>query len=333
VKAYATTSDDPPVSLDVETPGMRTVDVRVKSITWECARALSLVLIPSDSRPLLPFDPGAHIDVQIPCGPTRQYSLCGAFSDTAYYRIAVREILGGVASEFFHRRLRVGDLLAISPPRNNFRFKLAPKYLFIAGGIGITPLLPMMHSAPCHDTDWTLRYCIPRLDETPFLNEINALQGRIFLHTSERHNRLNVSEALGDLTPDTLVYCCGPDRLMEAVKSATAGWPQDMVNYEWFKPQSSQKDAIPSSIKVICERSNKIVEVTPDQTILAALIAAGIDVPKSCEQGICGTCELGVLKGEVDHRDSILSPSERQANSTMMVCVSRAKGSTLVLDI
>jgi ferredoxin-NADP reductase len=333
VKAYATTSDDPPVSLDVETPGMRTVDVRVKSITWECARALSLVLIPSDSRPLLPFDPGAHIDVQIPCGPTRQYSLCGALSDPTCYRIGVRDIPGGVASEFFHRRLRVGDLLAIGPPRNNFRFKSAPKYLFIAGGIGITPLLPMMHSATCHDADWTLRYCTSRLEETPFLNDIKALRGRIFLHTSEPHSRLNVSEALGDLAPDTRVYCCGPDRLMDAVKSATAGWPRDMVNYEWFKPQSSQTDAVPSSIKVICERSNKVVEVAPDQTILAALIAAGIDVPKSCEQGICGTCEVDVLKGEVDHRDSILSPSERQLNSTMMVCVSRAKGSTLVLDI
>jgi ferredoxin-NADP reductase len=222
-------------------------------------------------------------------------------------------------------------LLAISPPRNNLQFKLATKYLFIAGGIGITPLLPMMHSAARHDADWTLRYCIPRLEETPFLNEINALRGRIFLHTSERH--LNVSEVLGELTPDTLVYCCGPERLMEAVKSATLGWPKGMVNYEWFKPQSSQTGAVASSIKVICERSNKIVEVAPDQTVLAALIAAGIDVPKSCEQGICGTCELGVLKGEVDHRDSILSLSERQANSTIMACVSRAKGSTLVLDI
>ena len=286
------------------------------------------------SRPLPPFDPGAHIDVQIPYGPTRQYSLCGALLDTTYYRIGVRELFGGVASEFFHRTLRVGDVLTISPPRNNFRFRLAPKYLFIAGGIGITPLLPMMHSATGHNADWILHYCIPRLEEMPFLNEINALRGRIVLHTSERHNRLNVSAALHDLTPDTLVYCCGPDRLMEAVKSATAGWPQDMVNYEWFKPRRSQGDAVPSSIvKVICERSNKIVEVAPDQTILAALIAAGIEVPKSCEQGICGTCELGVLKGEVDHRDSILSPSERQTNSTMMVCVSRAKGSTLVLDI
>jgi tetrachlorobenzoquinone reductase len=194
-------------------------------------------------------------------------------------------------------------------------------------------LLPMMHSATCHEADWTLRYCIPRLEETPFLNEISALRGRVFLHTSECHNRLNVSEALDDLTSDTLVYCCGPDRLMEAVKSATAACPRDMVNYEWFKPQSLQTDAAPSSIKVICERSNKIVEVAADQTILAALLAAGIDVPKSCEQGICGTCELGVLNGEVDHRDSILSPAERQANSTMMVCVSRAKGGTLVLDI
>jgi ferredoxin-NADP reductase len=183
----------------------------------------------------------------------------------------------------------------------------------------------MMHSASHHDADWTLRYCIPRLEETPFLNEIKALSGKIFLHTSERGSRLNVSEALGDLTTDTLVYCCGPDRLMEAVKFATAGWPTEMVNYEWFKPQSLQTDAGAGSIKVICQRSNKIVEVTPDQTILAALIAAGMDVPKSCEQGICGTCELRVLKGEVDHRDSILSPSERESNSTMMVCVSRAK--------
>jgi ferredoxin-NADP reductase len=224
-------------------------------------------------------------------------------------------------------------LLVVSPPRNKFRFKPAAKYLFIAGGIGITPLLPMMQSATRHDADWTLRYCVPRLEETPFLNEINALPGRIFLHNSECGSRLNVSEALSDLTPDTLVYCCGPDQLMEAVRSATAGWPIDMVNYEWFKPQRPQTDAVHSSIKVICQRSNKIVEVAPDQTILAALIAAGMDVPKSCEQGICGTCELAVLKGEVDHRDSILSPSERQANSTMMVCVSRARGDALVLDI
>lgn len=316
-----------------EKKGPPTIDVRVRSMRWEASGVLSLDLTAPDLAPLPDFDPGSHIDLHLPNGVMRQYSLCGDPRDTSRYRIAVRSVSGGLSSQFIHRKLRPGELLTVSAPRNNFTFDDAENYLFIAGGIGITPLLPMMQSAAAAHKPWTLLYCNRSDDEAPFLDEIRALDGTINLHSSAAGTRLDAASRLAHVEPNTLVYCCGPERLMLAVEEATAGWPEGSVRFEWFAPRSQPDDETSGSFEVVCQASGVTLTVPPDKTVLATLHDAGIAMPCSCQQGICGTCEVRVLGGEVDHRDSIQSQAERAANQSMMVCVSRARSPQLLLDI
>jgi ferredoxin-NADP reductase len=224
-------------------------------------------------------------------------------------------------------------LLTISAPRNNFPLVDAPRYIFVAGGIGVTPLISMMREAAAKSRPWTLLYCNRRDEDAPFLAEIRTLGGEISMHSSEAGTRLDVVLRLSAVQPDTVVYCCGPEKLMTAVEEATTGWPDETVHFEWFTPRSRPADETSGSFEIICQQSGITLTVPPDKSILAVLSEGGIEVPRSCEQGICGTCETRVISGEVDHRDSILSTSERAANTTMMTCVSRALSSRLVLDI
>jgi ferredoxin-NADP reductase len=310
-----------------------TMQVRLRSMRWEAPGVLSLDLTAPDLMPLPGFEPGSHIDLHLPNGVMRQYSLCGDAGDTSHYRVAIRSVGGGLSSQFIHRKLRPGELLTVSAPRNNFVFDEAENYLFIAGGIGITPLLPMMRAATSAQKPWTLLYCNRHDDEAPFLDEIRALGGTLSLHSSAAGTRLDVAARLANAQPNTLAYCCGPERLMLAVEEATAGWPEGSVRFEWFAPRSRPADETSGSFEVVCQASGVALTVPPDKTVLATLHDAGIEVPCSCEQGICGTCEVRVLSGEVDHRDSIQSQAERATNQSMMVCVSRARSPQLLLDI
>lgn len=312
-------------------PALR--QVRLQSMTWEAPGVLSLMLTAADGGTLVPFEPGAHIDLQFPDGTTRQYSLCGDPSDTSRYRIGVRAVSGGVCSQFIHRRLRPGDLLKVSKPRNLFALVKAPRYIFVAGGIGITPLIPMMRAASARGTPWKLIYCNRRNEDAPFLTEVLSFGGEVSLHSTEAGTRLDVTVCLGTVQEGAVIYCCGPERLMAAVEEATTAWPPETVRFEWFSPRSRSLDELCGSFQVVCEASGVTLTVPPDRTVLSILNDAGIEVPCSCQQGICGTCEVRVLSGEVEHRDSILSLAERAANETMMICVSRARGSRLVLDI
>jgi tetrachlorobenzoquinone reductase len=311
----------------------QTLQVRVRALIWEAPGVLSLQLAAPDGSPLPPFAPGAHIDLRLPDGTLRQYSLCGNPSDTSHYRLGIRAVSGGLSSGFIHRKLRPGELLSISAPRNHFPLVEAVSYLFIAGGIGITPLIPMMRQAYAKARPWTLIYCNRRTEDAPFLAEIKTLGGEISLHASEAGTRLNVASRLATVRKNTLVYCCGPERLMTAVEQATTAWPQDSIHFEWFTPRSRPADETSGSFEVVCQRSGLTLTVPPGQSVLAALTEAGIEIPRSCEQGVCGTCEARLISGEVDHRDSILSAAERAANRSMMVCVSRARSGRLVLDI
>lgn len=310
-----------------------TREVIVRALRYEAPGVLSLELVPTNGKPLPPFEPGAHVDLHLPGGIMRQYSLCGDPNDTSRYRVGIRSVSGGLSSQFVHRKLRPGEILKISAPRNNFPLIDADRYLFVAGGIGVTPLIPMMQAASARNKPWTLLYCNKRDADAPFLEEIRALGGTLSLHSSEAGTRLDVQQRLGQVEENTVVYCCGPERLMTAVEEATAAWPADTVRFEWFTPRSRPADEVSGGFEVVCEQSGLTVAVPPDKSVLEALNDAGIPVPCSCQQGICGTCEVRVIDGEVDHRDSILSSAERAANQTMMTCVSRAKGARLVLDI
>jgi ferredoxin-NADP reductase len=310
-----------------------TMRVRVKSLIWENVDTISMHLIPVDQQRLPAFDPGAHIDLHTPSGVIRQYSISSSCMDTTSYRLGVRIIPGGKSSAFIQSELHVGDILNISSPRNNFLFEVSKEYLFIAGGIGITPLLPMIAKAESMGTRWRLLFCNRTLAGAPFLSELQLLRGNVRLHISDEGTRLNVAEALAEVRPNTLVYCCGPDQLMSEVESATLHWPASSVRFEWFIPRAHATDKPSDGFDVICRRSGRSVRVQPNQSIIDALAVLGIDVPKSCEQGICGTCEVKVLDGEIDHRDSILSRTEKASNKSIMICVSRAKGRAVVLDI
>ncbi len=308
--------------------------VRVGAMRWEAPGVLSLELSAVDGATLPSFEPGAHVDLRLPEGTLRQYSLCGDPSDRSHYRLGVRAIGGGMSSTFVHRKLRPGELVTVSAPRNNFPLADAERYIFVAGGIGVTPLIPMMRQASARGRPWTLLYCNKRDSDAPFLNEIRALGGDISLHSSEAGTRLDVKAQLAVVQAGAMIYCCGPERLMTAVEETTAAWPQDMVRFEWFAPRSRAAEGASSSFEIVCNNSGLTLIVPEDRTVLDILSEAGVEVPCSCQQGICGTCETRVVSGEVDHCDSILSSAERAANQTMMTCVSRAKaGSRLVLDI
>jgi ferredoxin-NADP reductase len=310
------------------------IQVRVRAMRWEAPGVLSLELSAADGATLPSFEPGAHVDLRLPDGTLRQYSLCGDPSDCSLYRLGIRAVGGGLSSTFVHRKLRPGELVTVSAPRNNFPLEDAQRYIFVAGGIGITPLLPMMRQARERGRPWTLLYCNKRDGEAPFLDEIRALGGEVAMHSSEAGSRLDVESRLASVQDGAMIYCCGPERLMTAVEAATAAWPEGTVHFEWFAPRSRPTDDAAGSFEIVCNVSGLTLTVPEDRTVLDILNEAGIEVPCSCQQGICGTCETRVVSGEVDHRDSILSSAERAANQTMMTCVSRAKaGSRLVLDI
>lgn len=320
---------------DIRHPPTETTlaELRLRRMTWEAPGVLSLDLESPDGTMLPPFAPGAHLDVHLPDGQLRQYSLCGDPEQRQAYRLAVRELDGGRVSRAIHRTLRPGTMLRVAGPRNNFPFVPSPRYLFIAGGIGITPLLPMMRAASRGGAAWTLLYCVPRPADAPFLNELRALGGDVRLHASAAGTRLDVAACCATVPPDTLLYCCGPESLMTAVEQATAHWPAGTVRFEWFAPRSRPEGEASGSFEVVCAQAGMTVSVPPDRSILAVLTEAGLSMPSSCEQGVCGTCECRVMEGAVDHRDSILSPAERAASATMMICVSRAAGARLVLDV
>jgi ferredoxin-NADP reductase len=311
----------------------QTLQVRLRAIVWEVPGVVSLELTAPDGGPLPAFEPGAHIDLTLPDGTMRQYSLSGDPADRSHYRLGIRAVTGGLSSNFIHAKLRPGELLTISAPRNNFPLVDAARYIFVAGGIGVTPLIPMMREAGAKGRPWTLLYCNRRSEDAPFLAEIKKLGGEISLHASEAGTRLDVAQRLASPQPDTAVYCCGPERLMTAVEEATAAWPEGSIHFEWFTPRSRPADEVSGDFEIVCQQSGLTLTVPPDKSILTVLSEAGLEMPRSCEQGICGTCEMHVISGEVDHRDSILSSSERAANQTMMICVSRARGNRLVLDI
>ncbi len=305
--------------------------LRLQRLGWEAPGVLSLELVSPDGAALPAFAAGAHVDLHLADGLVRQYSLSGDPAERTQWRLAVREVAGGRGSMVVHRQLRPGAMLQVGLPRNNFPLLPAQRYLFIAGGIGITPLLPMMRAANLAGTPWTLLFCARSAAEAPFLAEARAL-GEVVLHASAAGTRLDAAARLHDVHPGMRIYCCGPQALMAAVEQAGAHWPEDSLHFEWFAPRQ-QLHAAAGVFEVHCARSARTVSVAASHSILAALREAGITAPASCEEGVCGSCEVAVLEGEVDHRDSILSASERAAGRSMMICVSRARGARLVLDV
>lgn len=310
--------------------------LRVRQLSWEADGVVSVTLERPDGGDLPPWRPGAHVDLRLSGGITRQYSLCGRLADTKTWRIAVlREPNGRGGSAAVHEKLRPGDVVEVLGPRNNFQLVDSPQYLFIAGGIGITPLLPMIEAAEAAGAQWQLTYGGRSRVSMAFRDVLTSFGDRVQMRPQDEHGRLDLTTLLGTPRPGTQVYCCGPESLLTAVEQACAGWPKGSLNVERFapKPQPLSPAGDELGFDVVLERSHRTVHVPPGMAILEALEADGIEPPNSCREGICGTCETKVIQGIPDHRDSLLSDDERAANSTMMICVGRAHCDRLVLDL
>ncbi|MFJ6795632.1 PDR/VanB family oxidoreductase [Streptomyces sp. NPDC091268] len=301
----------------------RWIRTRIVSRTRPAEGVLQLTL---ESADLPPWTPGAHVDVTLPSGLVRQYSLCGDPAEAGRYTLAIRLVEDGRGgSREAHALLVEGAELAVRPPRNRFELAPAPRYAFVAGGIGITPVLPMLRAATDAGAEWTLLYGGRSRASMPFLAELEAHGERVTV-VAEDESGLPDLAPLAALAPGTLVYCCGPDPLMRAVaEAAPAGVP---VHVERFTPAAPAGAAKPFTVEL--RRSGRLVEVGAAETTLAAVRRELPDTPYSCEQGFCGTCQHRVLAGSVDHRDELLTDGERE--DSMLLCVSRASSERLVLD-
>jgi len=286
-------------------------------------------------EPLPAFTPGAHLTVQVPNGARRNYSLCSDPADTSHYQIAVkRDKAGRGGSVSMADEVQAGQLLSVSWPRNNFGLaERASDFIFVAGGIGITPILSMMrHLKNTGKGSFKLYYCTRDAGSTAFLDHIQSeFPGQVQIH----HDNGAMEQAL-DLWPvfekpgAAHVYCCGPRGLMDSVEDMSGHWPSGSVHFESFGVDA-KAFAEDKPFDVRLARTGATVHVSAHQTILEALRGAGLRVPSSCESGTCGSCKTGLVSGDVEHRDMVLLEEERKDH--IMVCVSRAKSGELVLDL
>lgn len=298
---------------------------------------LLLDLVDPNGGELPSWTPGAHIDLVLTPEITRQYSLCGDTDERSRFRVGVLlapDSRGG--SSFVHEQLTRGSAVSIRGPRNHFALAESPRYLFIAGGIGITPIIPMIAQATASGAEWTLLYGGRSERSMAFAEELRALGDRVRLLPGNDIAAMTVAldERLGTPRPDTLVYACGPEGLLQAVEDRCASWPTGSLHIERFAA-APQDDTANVAFEVELARSGRTITVPADRSIFDAVQDSGIAVMGSCHEGVCGTCETVIIDvdGEVDHRDSILNDDERAANETMMVCVSRCRSGRITLDL
>ncbi|MDH6280776.1 PDR/VanB family oxidoreductase [Prescottella agglutinans] len=312
---------------------------RVVRRSEESQGVVSIELVSAEPDAELPvWEPGAHVDVTLDNGLVRQYSLSGDPGDRGVWRLGIlREVDGRGGSKWIHDVLRSGDTIAVRGPRNNFPLVDSSRYIFLAGGIGITPILPMIREAARRGADWSLHYGGRTRSTMAFLDELAALDGgsgRVVVHPQDEEGILDLPGILGTPGEGTAVYCCGPVGLIDATERFSLSWQRGRLHVERFAASpSSVGSESNDAIEVVCDQSGVTLEVPPELSILEAVENAGLQVMSSCTEGICGSCETRVISGEPDHRDSLLTEEERESGETMLICVSRARTARLVLDL
>jgi ferredoxin-NADP reductase len=284
------------------------------------------------------WEPGAHIDLLLDDGMTRQYSLCGDPRDSRVWRIGVLldpNSRGG--SRYVHQNLNEGATVRVRGPRNHFPLVDAQHYRFIAGGIGITPIFAMIEAAERAGNDWTLLYGGRTRASMAFAEDLaERYPERVAVWPQDERGLLDLESLFKDPEDNTLVYCCGPEALLAAVEQQCAHWPAGILHIERFAAKAPTADQAAEALEqfeVVCQRSGANFEITSDKSILEVLEEAGVPILGSCYEGVCGTCEARVLEGTPDHRDSVLGKAERAAGEVMLVCVSRSCTERLVLDL
>ena len=314
--------------------------VRVARKTVEAEGICSFELVRADGQPLPAFAAGSHVDVEVPGGFTRQYSLCNDPAETHRYLIAVLRDAGSRGgSQAMHDRVNEGDTLTISAPKNHFALAHdARGHLLLAGGIGVTPLLCMAERLARIGADFEMHYSTRSKARTAFLTRIGAsgFSSRVTLHFDDGPDaqRLDIAALLARPEPGRHLYVCGPKGFMDAV-IATAraqGWPESRIHYEFFGADVAPV-AGDGAFDVKLASSGRVIRVAADLSVVQALVQAGVSVATSCEQGVCGTCLTRVIEGEPEHRDLYLTPEEQAAGDQFLPCCSRSRSPVLVLDL
>ena len=307
----------------------------VSEKTTVARNVVALTLRHASGQRLPDWTPGSHIDLILPNGMTRQYSLCGNRWDPYSYRVAVlRESEGRGGSALIHDHVKVGDHIGIGGPRNNFPMVPSQKYAFIAGGIGITPLLPMIRQAQVLGAEWRLLYGGRTRRAMAYLDDISHMGGDVTIVPEDRGGLLPLAEWISEKAGfDTKLYACGPGRLLDAVEALCTGRPLGTLRTERFVPRERSAPVRNAPFDVELARSGRTVTVRPGSSILDAVRACGVNVLSSCREGTCGTCQVTVLAGRPDHRDSILDDDEHRSQTSMFVCVSSSCSDKLVLDL
>lgn len=315
------------------------VEVVVATKRREAEDIFTFELVAKGGGALPAFSAGSHVDVQVPGGLVRQYSLCNDPTENHRYLIGVLrtpDSRGG--SRAMHEIVTEGDTIEISSPRNHFALAHDGKHsILIAGGIGITPILCMAERLNIIGASFVLHYSTRSRSRTAFLKHIEessfADKAQFHFDDGDAAQKLNLESVLETPAEHTHVYVCGPKGLVDAAMlvARSKGWPEQLLHYELFASDPTKQDT-DTAFSVTLASSGRVVRVAKDQTVVAALAAVGVNVPTSCEQGVCGTCLTRVISGEPEHRDMYLTSDEHAANNLFLPCCSRAK-SDLVLDL
>lgn len=314
-------------------------DLVVEARTELADGVVALDLVSHNGRDLPAWSPGSHVDLLLPGGIERQYSLCGDVDDRARWRVAVlREDTGRGGSVQVHDEIVAGQRLRVRGPRNHFPFELSPgtRYRFVAGGIGITPIRGMVAAAERAGVDWHLDYAGRARGSMAFAQELaDAYPDHVRIYAAADGERLTIASLAGDTDAATALYACGPARLISALEAEFGERPAHALHVERFEAKEYGAPVWQDQFEVELALSGDVVTVAPDQSVLDAIAEQAPDaiVLSSCRRGTCGTCEIPVLEGEIEHRDSILTPLEREDSAVMMVCVSRAACERIVLDL
>lgn len=315
------------------------ITLRVRRRAEIAVNALLLELESASGEVLPEWPPGAHLDIHLPSGLTRQYSLCGARENRSTYVVVVlREPHGRGGSEEIYREFRVGTEFISSKPRDHFRLVDASEYVLIAGGIGITPIKAMVDELRARGARWRLHYGGRSREHMAFVDELVDLGGdNVSIVPQDVDGLLDVPAIIGNLSPEAAIYCCGPAPLLDAVLTACAeAGASERLHFERFVPPTDGAGFVTdgdTAFEVELRSSGVTLQVPADKTLLEVVQSVIPDMPFSCTEGYCGSCESVVLDGEPDHRGSLMTPEEHDEEGTMLICVGRSKSQRLVLDL
>lgn len=322
------------------------IKTRVAALRHEAEGVIGVELRAADASLLPPFEPGAHIEVHLPDGNTRRYSLCNDTTDASRYCLGVgRSAMSRGGSAYIHEKLRVGDVLTISEPRTLFRLSPeASRHRFIAGGIGITPIIAMIRWCVRHEIPWELHYCVRSRSHAAYLDELSSFGGHMQVHADDEDKTprpRDVSGMMRDMDAREHIYCCGPAGMMDAVLlcGKQASVLPERIHFERFAAPGNEVQGIGAPVNgnkpftVVLAKQGLRCIVEPNESILESLERHGVLATFSCREGLCRSCEVALLSGEADHRDYVLTDDEQQMNASLMICVSRARSSELVIDL